>query len=565
MSAENQSLSTENEVLVPVAMEPVMNVNKQKENNIVVMGPDGSGRQVFMNSFHAEMGGDWAITEDAFIGINQKLQEMPKMMSANEKSLEAVRSEYLEKTYSVKIRNGVAIIPVTGPIFRYYNWYCYYFGASACDILARDFTTALHNSNVYAIVFVFDTPGGQVAGINELGKMIYQARKKNKVPITAYVDGMMCSAGLWLGAMCGDIVLDQTAQIGSYGVMTTYYDTRKWLNEIGVKELQFIASQSPKKNLPAYTDEGRSAIQKRLDKLAEVFAQNLALGYGVDITTVYEKFGQGEVFVGQDAIDAGLADRFGSFEETLQLLAKTHNPNFEASLDDEDEEDTDDLIPADDDDEDEEAQTINSESTLDSESDAETSAKTTISEGENMSEPKVAEETIENKPAAAVEPTVQEKPEAPAADAEIDYKAEYEKTMAELEKQKAANNKTAERVAALEAENLQKDLVKIAADNNFAGDHTEKVGFMTKLAEKFGKDSAEFTAYVEDQKALAAQIKTGELFSEFGASGADTSDAEAKLDELAKARSKQKGITFEKAYAEVCEENQELYAQAQKV
>lgn len=528
---------------------------------VVLIGSGAAGREFHLNSFHPEMNGDWAITEDAFVRINQKLQDLPTLMRGNFKSLEAVRSEYLEKTFSVKIRNGVAIIPVTGPIFRYFNWYCYWYGGASCDILARDFNAALANPSVYAIVFVFDTPGGQVAGINELGKMIYQARKKNKVPLTAYVDGMMCSAGLWLGAMCGDIVLDQTAQIGSYGVMTTYYDTRKLMKDWGVEEIQIIASQSPKKNLPPYSDEGRAAIQKRIDKLAGVFAENLALGREVDVKTVYEKFGQGEVFVGDDAIDAGLADRFGSFEETLYLLAKTHNPGFDAAQDDEDDEDLDELIPEDEDDEDDEARTINSETILDSQMDAETSAET-LSEGENMSDTKVkAEET------ATAEPQVQteNKVEPPAANTETeDFRAKYEAAMAELDQQKSVNAKTQERVAALEAENLNKDLIALADDNNFAGDKNSKVEFMSKLVNQFGRESAEFKAYVEDQKALAAQIKTGNLFGEFGASGAESEGAAAKLDELAKAKkSKEKGMSYEQAYRAVCEENSELYALAQ--
>lgn len=177
----------------------------------------------------------------------------------------------------------------------------------------------------------------------------------------------------------------------------------------------------------------------------------------------------------------------------------------------------------------------------------------------------VAEENVE-KPAAA-ESQSSENPAAPivANNNQEDLQAKYQAAMAELDKQKAEAAKDKERITALESENLKKDLVKIAADNNFAGDQTQKVEFMNSLVEKFGKDSAEFNAYVEDQKALSAQIKTGNLFGEVGSSGADSADAEEKLNGLAKTRSKEKGITFEKAYTQVCEENQELYAQAQQV
>jgi hypothetical protein len=48
----------------------------------------------------------------------------------------------------------------------------------------------------------------------------------------------------------------------------------------------------------------------------------VARNRGVSVATVLSDFGQGGVFVGADAVNAGLADRLGAYEETLAGLCK---------------------------------------------------------------------------------------------------------------------------------------------------------------------------------------------------------------------------------------------------
>lgn len=540
----------------------------------------------FGRAFHACVNADWAIEENYF--RNVMLPIASRLNSPQ--SVEAYREQPLEKTEKVKVRNGVAIIPITGPIFRYANFFTYYSGGTSVTSLARDFNAALEDPSVYSIMFEINSPGGEVTGINELGNMIYNARKK--MPMTARVGGLMCSAALWLGVQAGDVAIDETALVGSIGVMTTYTDDRKWMEKVGLEELEFISSQSPYKNAPPYTDEGRKRIQARLDALCQIFGDAVARGRDVSIKTVWDKFGQGDVFVGQAAIDAGLADRFGSYEETLRLLAKAHTPGFmDADLDDE-QEDEEFIEPFEDDDfastekadvqteessqtetifisenaepvptdmleaveqfQQSEANTLNAENDLTSKTD-EAEASINPTEEETMKEEKEENTTA----AETAVPGI-------ATATLVDFEAR-EKALADREAAIVAREKEAE-TAKLEAEKAVRrtEFEKTAAE--FSGDKAGKVSFMESLADKFGADSPEFTAYVTDQKALAAQISTGELFKEQGSSGAETSgNAEAKLGELAKAKQKANpGITYEKAFALVMEENPELYSEYER-
>ncbi|NMC50768.1 MAG: S49 family peptidase, partial [Desulfovibrio sp.] len=69
----------------------------------------------------------------------------------------------LDNTGRVTVRDGVAVIPVTGPIFRYSNLFTEISGATSVELLARDFRTAMDDPSIAAVVLEIDSPGGQIA------------------------------------------------------------------------------------------------------------------------------------------------------------------------------------------------------------------------------------------------------------------------------------------------------------------------------------------------------------------------------------------------------------------
>ncbi len=137
-------------------------------------------------------------------------------------------------------------------------------------------------------------------------------------PIFAYVDDLGASAGYWLASATDRIVVAPTAILGSIGVVSALRDPSK----TNSKEVEFVSSQSPKKSIDVSTESGRAQVQEIVDALAAVFVGDVARYRGVSPDTVLADFGQGGVFVGQAAVDAGLADAVGSFEQTLADLGE---------------------------------------------------------------------------------------------------------------------------------------------------------------------------------------------------------------------------------------------------
>jgi len=233
-------------------------------------------------------------------------------------ALEAKRATRLENTWTVKQRGSVALMTIKGTISRYDSWMNYILGGTAVEDMALDFQAALDNPNVKAIVLNFDTPGGDARGINEFAEIIRASSK----PVTAYVGSMAASAGLWLATAAGEIVMDQTAEMGSLGVVFGYR----------VKDssniIEVVSAVSPKKRLGPDTDEGLKEVQRRADDLAQIFVSQVAKYRGVSEEKVKSDFGQGGMIIASKAIEAGMADKIGSLEEVIKdLQAQTNTVN----------------------------------------------------------------------------------------------------------------------------------------------------------------------------------------------------------------------------------------------
>ncbi|MFS1808990.1 S49 family peptidase, partial [Bacillus anthracis] len=165
---------------------------------------------------------------------------------------------------------------------RYASMFTAISGATSYDALRLDYQQALDDPSIASVIFNFDTPGGAVSGVDELAKAIFDGRSQK--PTVAYVGGSCASAGYWLASQTSEIIISETAILGSIGVRASIKDTSSADKEAGIHE--FISSQSPGKRTDISTDEGRAEVQNLVDALADVFISTVANGRGVTPETV---------------------------------------------------------------------------------------------------------------------------------------------------------------------------------------------------------------------------------------------------------------------------------------
>lgn len=223
----------------------------------------------------------------------------------------AKRGRPLGEDMRASVRGSTAVIPITGPIFRYANIFTMISGATSVEETASELRAALDNPLVESVVLEINSPGGQVTGVSELAQMIRSAEK----PVIAYVDGMAASAAYWIASAASLVVINDTALLGSIGVVT----------QIGLSDdkntVEIVSTQSPRKRTDVRTDDGRAQVQATTDELAQVFIDTVARHRGVTAATVMSDFGGGGLLIGQSAVNAGMADEVGALETLLLSLS----------------------------------------------------------------------------------------------------------------------------------------------------------------------------------------------------------------------------------------------------
>lgn len=245
----------------------------------------------------------WAIQES----------ELHKVVAIATRSgeIEALRAKHgvpMNNKRKTEIRNGIAIVPVTGSIFRYANMFTEISGGTSTQMLALDINEAINNKDVRGILLDIDSGGGQANGISELSQMIFNARSSK--PIKAYIGGSGASAAYWIGSAASEVIINDTGVAGSIGAMLSFEDDTEKKEAEGVKEVKIISSVSPLKN-------SDSELQALVDSLGQIFVENVARNRTTTTENVVKNYGQGGLFVGRDAVTAGLADRVGTFEDVL--------------------------------------------------------------------------------------------------------------------------------------------------------------------------------------------------------------------------------------------------------
>jgi len=193
--------------------------------------------------------------------------------------------------------------------------------ANSAEFIGRAFSAVLADPNVAAILLDVDSPGGNVQGIPELAATIRSARGQK--PVVAVVNHTAASAAYWLASQADEIVVTPSGEVGSIGVFTVHDDLSAAAEKAGVRRTYIAAGAHKVEGNPfePLSDATRQYLQQRVDAVHDEFVRDIARGRRVSQQTVRETFGQGRMVKASDALKLGMADRIGTFQETVDRLA----------------------------------------------------------------------------------------------------------------------------------------------------------------------------------------------------------------------------------------------------
>ena len=194
-------------------------------------------------------------------------------------------------------------------------------GGVSAQLVGRDIKEALANNTIKSILLDIDSPGGTIDGTQELADIIFAGRGQK--PIVAYSDGMIASAAYWIGSAADRIYISgDTVTVGSIGVVASHIDYSRYEEKIGIKTTEIYAGKYKRiaSQYQPLSEEGRQTIQDQVDFLYTVFVNEVAKQRSVSAGKVLENMADGKIFIGNQAISAGLVDDMATLDRLINIV-----------------------------------------------------------------------------------------------------------------------------------------------------------------------------------------------------------------------------------------------------
>lgn len=178
---------------------------------------------------------------------------------------------------------------------------------------------AQSDTDVHAVLQVFDTPGGEAQGAFEYHDRIRDMRGSK--PMWGIADGLAASAGYLGAAALDQFAVTKTGYAGSIGVVMRHVDLSAALAADGIQVTHIYAGSHKIDGNPyeALPESVRADFQAEIDGLYQLFIDAVATGRDLDPQAVRKT--QAQTYRGVAAVAAGLADRISTTDQMISELA----------------------------------------------------------------------------------------------------------------------------------------------------------------------------------------------------------------------------------------------------
>lgn len=193
-------------------------------------------------------------------------------------------------------------------------------GTVGGDTTAALLRQARNDDQVKAVVLRVDSPGGSAFASEVIRNEIVALKKVGK-PVVVSMSSLAASGGYWISMSADKIMAQPTTLTGSIGIFSVITTFEKGLNDMGV--YTDGVGTTPFSGLgitTGLTEGAKDAFQMGIEHGYQRFIGLVGSNRGMDIESV-DKVAQGRVWTGQDALQYGLIDEIGDFDDAIAAAA----------------------------------------------------------------------------------------------------------------------------------------------------------------------------------------------------------------------------------------------------
>jgi len=187
--------------------------------------------------------------------------------------------------------------------------------ASTAALLERAFS----RGKPQAVALQLNSPGGSPVQSSLIGARIRRLSEEKRIPVLAFVEDVAASGGYWLAVQADEIWIDPASVVGSIGVIAASFGAQDFIARHGIERRVHTAGRSKSMLDPFRPEkpEDVARLHRLLGQIHTTFIAQVQARRGARLASDADLF-TGEVWVGQEAVDLGLADGIGHLVPTLK-------------------------------------------------------------------------------------------------------------------------------------------------------------------------------------------------------------------------------------------------------
>lgn len=198
---------------------------------------------------------------------------------------------------STQTTGDVMVVPIFGGID----------GQSSARVVAQ-LKQAREDPSVKAVVLQINSGGGAVAPSEELYMTISETA--DQMPVVAVVDAVAASGAYHAAVGADTIYVKPGSLIGNVGVFMTLPQD--------LPPVDFVIATGPEK----LTGADQRDWYYKVEGMKNSFVNAVMTGRGDRITLSREEVASGELWTGSEAIENGVADKYGTTEDAIDAAAE---------------------------------------------------------------------------------------------------------------------------------------------------------------------------------------------------------------------------------------------------
>jgi signal peptide peptidase SppA len=189
--------------------------------------------------------------------------------------------------------------------------------AGLAPMLSRAFT----RGKPVAVAIALNSPGGSPVQSSLIAARIRRLAERHHIPVHAFVEDVAASGGYWLASAADTIWADESSVLGSIGVISASFGFAELIARHGIERRVHTAGTAKSWLDPFRPEkpEDVARLHRLLEPIHTAFKAQVQARRGDKLDPARDYF-TGDVWVGREAVELGLADGIGHLEPVMRDL-----------------------------------------------------------------------------------------------------------------------------------------------------------------------------------------------------------------------------------------------------